>query len=168
MIGRRLSAHILNKLIIVVPALLLVGGIALLIYPNYFIFGKDNSWWMIFLYKYLMFLPSVFLDIIKQPSEILAIMEIIVPTLICFMVLDTLFMAILKGDLGMKILGLSLESIKEKPLSLIQIILRTAMKYFSLAFFPIAIFYTFFNKDKVTLHDKIAGTKVVFKERVYN
>ncbi len=58
-------------------------------------------------------------------------------------------------------MGLTIVSIKDKPLSLIQIITRTIIKYFSLAFFPFVLIYIFFNKEKITLHDKISCTKVV-------
>lgn len=50
---------------------------------------------------------------------------------------------------------------KDKPLSLAQIIVRTTIKYFSLAFFPFVLVYIFFTKEKITLHDKVSCTKVV-------
>ena len=83
MIGKRITAHILNKIIIFIPSLLLLGGIALLIFPSYFIFGNDESGWLIFwLLKYMICLPTVFLDLIRLPFEFLEIIEIILPALI--------------------------------------------------------------------------------------
>ena len=67
----------------------------------------------------------------------------------------------MKRNIGMKIMGLKIVSIKDDPLNLVQIIVRTIIKYFSLAFFPFALIYIFFNKEKATLHDKISSTKVV-------
>ena len=163
MIGKRITAHILNKLIIFFPSMILLGGISLLISPSYFIFGHDQaSGWLIFwLLKYMLFLPTVFLDLISKPSEFLQIMEIILPALISLIIIEIISITLIKCDIGMKIIGLKIVSIKDKPLSLIQIVVRTIIKYFSLAFFPFALVYIFFNKEKMTLHDKISGTRVV-------
>ena len=163
MIGKRISAHILNKVIIFFPSMILLGGIALLIFPSYFIFGNDQaSGWLIFwLLKYMICLPTVFLDLIRLPLEFLKIIEIILPALISLIIIEIISITLIKRDIGMKIMGLKIVSIKDKPLSLIQIIVRTIIKYFSLAFFPFVLVYIFFNKDKITLHDKISSTKVV-------
>ena len=162
MIVNRIIAHILNKVIIFIPSLLLLGGVSLIVAPNYFIFGKDDSGWlMVYLYKYLIFLPTVFLDFIKVPKGFFEITKIILPTLICLIIIDIIVIYLLKRDIGMKIMGLKIVSTKNKPLSLIQIIIRTAIKYFSLAFFPFTLVYIFFNKENMTLHDKVSYTKVV-------
>ena len=162
MIGKRITAHILNRVIIFIPSIILLGGISLVISPNYFIFGKDESGWLIlYLYRYMIFLPTVFLDLIRLPLEFLIIIEIILPALICLVIIEIITITLIKRDIGMKILGLKIVSIKDKPLSLIQIIVRTIIKYFSLAFFPLVLVYIFFNKEKMTLHDKISCTKVV-------
>lgn len=162
MIGKRITAHILNRVIIFIPSILLLGVIALLIYPSYFIFGNDESGWLIFwLLRNMVFLPTVFLDIIRLPFEFLEIIEIILPALISLIIIEIISITLLKCDIGMKIMGLKIVSIKDKPLSLIQIIVRTILKYFSLAFFPFALVYLFLNKEKMTLHDKISCTQVV-------
>ena len=162
MIGKRIIAHIVNKIIIFIPSIILLGGISLLISPNYFIFGKDESGWLIlYLYRYMIFLPTVFLDLIRVPLDFLAIIKIILPALICLVIIEIITIALIKRDIGMKIMGLKIISIKNKPLSLKQIIARTIIKYFSLAFFPFALLYIFFNKEKITLHDKISSTRVV-------
>ena len=162
MIGKRIGAHILNKIIIFIPSLLLLGGISLLLAPNYFIFGKDDSGWLIlYLYRYMIFLPTVFLDLFKPSMEFLGIINIILPALMCLVIIEIISISLLKRDIGMKIMGLKIVSIKDTPLSLAQIIVRTIIKYFSLAFFPFALVYIFFNKERMTLHDKISSTKVV-------
>ena len=163
MIGKRIAGHILNRVIIFFPSMILLGGVSLLIFPSYFIFGKDqSSGWLIFwLLKYMIFLPTVFLDLIRLPLEFLNVIEIIAPALISIIIIEIISISLMKRDIGMKIMGLKIVSIKEKPLSLIQIIVRTTIKYFSLAFFPFALVYIFLNKDKITLHDKISYTKVV-------
>lgn len=162
MIGKRIIAHVLNKVIIFIPALLLLGGISLIVAPNYFIFGKDDSGWlMIHLYRYLILLPTVFLDLIRIPLEFLVIIKIILPALMCLVIIEIISITLMKRDIGMKIMGLKIVSAKNKSLSLIQIIVRTIVKYFSLAFFPFLLVYIFFNKEKMTLHDKISCTKVV-------
>lgn len=163
MTGKRITAHILNRVIIFFPSMLLLGGITLLIYPSYFIFGNDqDSGWLIFwLLKYMIFLPTVFVDLISRPLEFLKIIEIILPALISLIIIEIISITLMKRDIGMKIMGLRIVSIKDKPLSLIQIIIRTIIKYFSLAFFPFVLVYTFLNKEKVTLHDKISRTRVV-------
>ena len=163
MIGKRITAHILNKVIIFFPSMILLGGTSLLVFPSYFIFGNDqSSGWLIFwLLKYMICLPTVFLDLIRLPSEFLEIIEIILPALISLIIIEIISITLIKRDIGMKIMGLKIVSIKDKPLSLIQIIVRTIIKYFSLAFFPFVLVYIFFNKDKITLHDKISSTKVV-------
>lgn len=162
MIGKRMIAHILNRIIIFIPAILLLGGISLVVAPDYFIFGKDESGWLIlYLYKYLLFLPTVFLDLIRLPFEFLGIIKIILPALICLVIIEVVSITLMKRDIGMKIIGFKIVSEKNKPLSLIQIIVRTVIKYFSLAFFPFALGYIFFNKEKRTLHDKVSCTKVV-------
>lgn len=162
MIGKRIVAHILNKIIIFIPSILLLGGIALVIAPNYFIFGKDDSGWLIlYLYRYMIFLPTVFLDLIRSPLDFLGIMNIILPALICLVVIEIISITLMKRDIGMKIMGLTIVSTKNEPLGLIQIIVRTIVKYFSLAFIPFVLIYILFNKEKMTLHDKISSTKVV-------
>ena len=162
MIRKRVTAHILNRLIIFIPSILLLGVISLLISPNYFIFGKDDSGWLIlYLYRYMIFLPTVFLDLIRAALEFLRIIEIILPALICLVIIEIISISLMKRDIGMKIMGLKIVSIKDKPLSLIQIIVRTIIKYFSLAFFPFVLVYIFLNKEKLTLHDKTSCTKVV-------
>ena len=162
MMWKKLAAHILNKFIIFIPAILLLGGISLLLYPNYFIFGKDDSvWLMVTFYKYMLFLPLVFIDLISKPSDFWQVIEIILPALICIIIIEIVSVGLLKRDLGMKIMGLRIESVENKTLSLSQIILRTTLKYFSLAFFPFLLIYTFLNKDKMTLHDKLSHTRVV-------
>lgn len=164
MIGKRITAHVLNRVLIFFPSMILLGGIAYLVYPNYFIFGNDqSSGWLIFwLLKYMICLPTVFVDLLSsRPTEILGILEIILPPLLSVISIEIITISILKRDIGMKIMGLSIVSIKNTPLGLLQIITRTVIKYFTLAFFPFALIYTFFNKDKMTLHDKMACTKVV-------
>lgn len=163
MIGKRIVAHILNKVIIFFPSMILLGGISLLISPSYFIFGNDQgSGWLIFwLLKYMICLPTVFLDLIRLPLELLKIIEIILPALICLIIIEIISISLIKCDIGMKIMGLRIVSVKDKPLSLTQIIVRTIIKYFSLAFVPFTLVYIFFNKDKKTFHDKISRTKVV-------
>ena len=147
MMWKKLAAHILNKFIIFIPAILLLGGISLLLYPNYFIFGKDDSvWLMVTFYKYMLFLPLVFIDLISKPSDFWQVIEIILPALICIIIIEIVSVGLLKRDLGMKIMGLRIESVENKTLSLSQIILRTTLKYFSLAFFPFLLIYTFLNK----------------------
>lgn len=89
MIVKRITAHILNKAIIFIPAILLLGGISFVISPNYFLFGKDaTGWLMVSLYKYLIFLPAVFIDLVKLPSEFLEILKIISPALTCFVIIE--------------------------------------------------------------------------------
>ena len=163
MIGKRITAHILNKLIIFLPSMILLGGITLLILPNYFIFGNGQaSGWLIFwLLKYMICLPTVFLDLISRPLEFLQIIEIILPALISLIIIEIVSINLIKSDIGMKIIGLKIISIKDKPLTVIQIIVRTIIKYFSLAFFPFALVYIFLNTEKRTLHDKISYTKVI-------
>lgn len=165
MIRKRMIAYFLNKVIIFVPSLLLLGGVTLLIYPSYFIFGNDQSsgWLTFWLLKYMICLPTVFFDVIgSQRFEILKIIEIIVPALISLMMIEIISISFIQRDIGMKIMGLKIISIKDKPLRLIQIIVRTIIKYFSLVFFPFALIYIFFDKERTTLHDKLSCTKVVY------
>lgn len=162
MIGKRIIGHILNKVIMFIPSMLLLGGIALVISPNHFIFGKDESGWLILnLVKYIIFLPTVFLDLIKSPFEFIGIIQIILPTLICFVIIETITIKLIKCDIGMKIMGLKILSTKNKPLSLFQIIVRTTIKYFSLAFLPFVLLSILLSKEGMTLHDKVSYTKVV-------
>ena len=164
---KRVVAQILNRLIILIPAILLLGGISLLLYPDYFIFGKDDSGWlMVTLYKYMLFLPLVFMDLISRPSAFWQVIEIILPSLMCIIIIETISIRLLKRDVGMKIMGLRLESIQNKSLTLSQIIVRTTLKYFSLAFFPFVLIYPFINKDKMTLHDKLSRTRVVWVQGI--
>ncbi|MBO1913889.1 hypothetical protein J4G37_54880, partial [Microvirga sp. 3-52] len=90
MIGKRIAAHILNRVIIFFPSMILLGGISFLIYPSYFIFGNDpSSGWLIFwLLKYMICLPTVFIDLISRPSEFLEVVEIILPALISLIILE--------------------------------------------------------------------------------
>lgn len=147
MIGKRITAHILNKVIIFFPSMILLGGISVLIFPSYFIFGNDpGSGWLIFwLLKYMICLPTVFLDLIIRLSEFLQVIEIVLPALISLIITEIISINLIKRDIGMKIMGLKIVSIKDKPLSLMQIIVRTIIKYFSLAFFPFVLVYIFFN-----------------------
>lgn len=143
--------------------MLLLGGVSLLIYPSYFIFGNDgvSGWLLFFLFKYMICLPTVFLDVIIWPAEFLNVLEIILPVLLCLIVIEVICITFLKRDIGKKIMGLNIVSIKDKPLSLIQIIVRTIIKYISLAFIPFALLYIFLNKGKVSLHDNVTPPKVV-------
>ena len=168
MIGRKMIAHILNRIIIVIPALVLVWAISKLMFPNYFIVATDESGLVIlWLYKYLIFLPGVFVDLALLGPEYMAateIIHIILPTLMSMIFIDIITIALMKGDIGMKIMGLKIVSIKDKPLSLIKIIIRTIIKYSLLAFFPFLLVYIFINNEKMTLYDKISSTKVVEKK----
>ena len=163
MIGKRIIAHILNKVIIFFPAMILLGGISWLVFPGYFIFGNDpvSGWLILWLLKYMICLPTVFLDIISRPLEFLQIIEIILPALISLIIIEITSITLMKSDIGMRIMGLKIVSIKDKPLSLTQIIVRTMVKYFSLAFFPLVLVYIFSNKEQLTFHDKISSTKLV-------
>jgi uncharacterized RDD family membrane protein YckC len=153
MIGRKMIAHILNRIIIVIPALVLVWAISKLMFPNYFIVATDES--------------GVFVDLALLGPEYMAateIIHIILPTLMSMIFIDIITIALMKGDIGMKIMGLKIVSIKDKPLSLIKIIIRTIIKYSLLAFFPFLLVYIFINNEKMTLYDKISSTKVVEKK----
>lgn len=163
MMVKRIAAHILNKVIIFFPSMILLGGISLIIFPSYFIFGNDpgSGWLILWLLKYMICLPTVFVDLLRLPLEFLVIIKIILPALICIIIVESISIILIKRDIGMRIMGLTIVSINDKPLSLIQIIIRTIIKYFSLAFFPFVLIYIFFNKEKITLHDKISCTKVV-------
>ena len=165
MIAKRISAHILNRIIITIPALSLVWGISSLIFPKYFFLATDDSAYLIFvLYKYMIFLPTVFLDLIRYPHEFMAMMtviEIILPALISLIIIEIISINLMKANIGMKIMGLKIISMKTQPLSLTQVIVRTIIKYFLLAFFPFVLLYIFLNKNKVTFYDKISCTKVV-------
>lgn len=163
MIWKRITAHILNRVILLFPSMLLLGGITLLIFPGYFIFGNDESsgWLILWLLKYMVFLPTVFLDLIRQPFELLQIVEIIIPALISMIFIEIASITLMKRDIGMKIMGFKIVSTEPKPLTLTQVMLRTTIKYFSLAFFPLALVYILFNHEKRTLHDKISSTKVM-------
>ena len=162
---KRIIAHIINRLIIFIPSLLLLGGIAYLINPDYFIFdnGVNTGWDIFYLYKYMLFLPLVFKDIISNPAgEFLYTMKLVGPALLCVITVESISIALLKRHIGMKIIGLTLVSLKDSQVSLVQILVRTLLKYFTLAFFPIALIYIFFNKERMTVHDQISSTKVVF------
>ena len=170
MIRKRIVAHILNKLIIFFPSTLFLGGISLLVFPDYFILGNDpSSGWLIFwLLKYLIFLPTVFLDLISRPSEFLQVIYIILPALINIIFIETIGIHLMGANIGMKIMGLEIVSTKARPLKLGQILLRTGIKYFTLAFFPFLLIYIFMNKEKISIHDKIANTRVVKGERSHS
>lgn len=163
MIGKRIVAHILNKLIIFLPSTLFLGGISLLVFPDYFILGNDPaSGWLIFwLLKYLIFLPTVFLDLIVRPSEFLQVIYIILPALINIIFIEIIGISLMGADIGMRIMGLKIVSTKDKTLKLGQMMIRTGIKYFTLAFFPFLLIYIFLNKERISFHDKIANTRVV-------
>lgn len=161
MIGKRITAHVLNRVLLLLPSFVLLGAIAFFFAPNYFIFGKDDSGWLIlYLFRNLVFLPTVFYDLIRNPLEFVMIIKIILPTLLCIIFLEIISILFLKADLGMKIMGLKIISIKKGTLSIFQITLRTIVKYISLAFFPFVLIYIF-NKEHITVHDKLSSTKVV-------
>ncbi len=162
MIGKRISAHILNKIILLFPSLYLLGAVCLVVAPNYFIFGKDDSGWlMVYLYRYLLCLPLAFYDLIKSPRDFPTIIFVLLPALTCFIFLEIITILVIKCDIGMKIMRLRIVSISNMPLSLLQIVVRTITKYLSLAFFPFALIYIFRNEERITFHDRISGTKVV-------
>lgn len=162
MIGKRFTAHILNRVILLFPSLYLLGAICLVVAPNYFIFGKDDSGWlMVYLYRYLLCLPLVFYDLIKSPLDYPTIIFVLLPALTCFIFLEIITILVIKRHIGMKIMGLKIASIHDKPLSLLQIIVRTITKYLSLAFFPFALIYIFRNEERIMFHDKISGVKVI-------
>lgn len=166
MVGKRIVAHIINKSILLIPSLLLLGGIALLVYPTHFIFGKDDSGWlMIYLYKYMIILPTVFLDLIKEPASFFGIINILLPALICLIILEIISIIVMKRDIGMRMMGLKIISTKARRLSFIQIVIRTVVKYFSFAFFPFVLVYVFLNEKKITFHDKVSSTMVVEVEK---
>lgn len=47
---------------------------------------------------------------------------------------------------------------------LAQALLRYALSWFSLLFFGAGIFWAIFDRDRQFLHDRLAGTRIVFKE----
>ena len=82
MIGKRLIAHILNKIILLFPSLYLLAAICLMIAPNYFIFGKDESGWlMVYLYRYLLCLPLAFYDLIRSHLTFSSIIFVLMPVI---------------------------------------------------------------------------------------
>jgi len=67
--------------------------------------------------------------------------------------------------LAMKTWRLKLESaITGGRLSLPQALLRYALSWFSLLFFGAGILWALFDRDRQFLHDRLAGTRIVFKE----
>ncbi len=67
--------------------------------------------------------------------------------------------------LAMKTWRLKLESaITGGRLSLPQALLRYALSWFSLLFFGAGILWAFFDRDRQFLHDRLSGTRIVFKE----
>ncbi len=67
--------------------------------------------------------------------------------------------------LAMKTWRLKLESaITGGRLSLPQALLRYALSWFSLLFFGAGILWAFFDHDRQFLHDRLSGTRIVFKE----
>ena len=168
MMTRRITAHILNRIILFIPALLLLGGVAYLVNPNYYIFdnGVNLGWDIVHLYRYMLFLPFIFKDVLTTfPTQFLFILEIIGPALLCVVALESMSIAWLKCHMGMKIVGLTLVSVKGTKVSFVQMVVRTLLKYFTLAFFPIGFVCILFNKERMTLHDKLSGTKVVSRHK---
>ena len=67
--------------------------------------------------------------------------------------------------LAMKTWRLKLESaITGDRLSLTQALLRYALSWFSLLFFGAGILWAIFDRDRQFLHDRLSGTRIVFKE----
>ncbi len=67
--------------------------------------------------------------------------------------------------LAMKTWRLKLESaITGGRLSLTQALLRYALSWFSLLFFGAGILWAIFDRDRQFLHDRLSGTRIVFKE----
>ncbi len=67
--------------------------------------------------------------------------------------------------LAMKTWRLKLESaITGGRLSLPQALLRYALSWFSLLFFGAGILWAFFDRERQFLHDRLSGTRIVFKE----
>lgn len=162
MMFKRLSAHLINRIVISILGLLLLSGIALIFAPDYFIFGKDDSGLlMINLFAYMIFLPNVFIDLMKNPSEYLIIIYIILPILICMISLEILFIRLYQCHIGMKVVGLRIVSTRGKNLLLSQIMIRTVSKYIGMTLFPFLVVYIFLNKGKLGVHDKVSRTEVI-------
>ena len=67
--------------------------------------------------------------------------------------------------LAMKTWRLKLESaITGGRLSLPQALLRYALSWFSLLFFGAGILWALFDRERQFLHDRLSGTRIVFKE----
>ena len=83
---KRMAAHCINRSILFIPTLLLLGGAAYLVNPDYFIFdtGENTGWDILYLYRYMLFLPLVFKDLVTVfPAAPLSILTIIGPALLC-------------------------------------------------------------------------------------
>ncbi|HHX60335.1 MAG TPA: RDD family protein [Epulopiscium sp.] len=159
----RILAYILNVIIIMIPTVLLANFI-------FFKYQELADIQHFTGYEILdtvdlsidaIFLPRIFIDAITRAISIPTALLSGGSLLISFTLFDSIISYIFKADIGKKLLKVKIVSNNNDKIKFTQIFLRCILKYVTLIFFPFLLIYPILKKDRVSLHDKIARTKVI-------
>lgn len=169
---KRILAYAINKIIMVVIVYLLFGFIMHRVdfLRNYLVdipgIQSAGLTWLGYIFC-IVFLPYS-VSYINTYSNILEkrLLEIIPISLIviCYIFADTILSYIFQGDLGKRMIGLRIYSISGKKANILQLFLRSTIKYISITIFPILLVLPLFNKKRMGLYDVISRT--IVKEHI--
>lgn len=79
----------------------------------------------------------------------------------CFIIYEFICIGFLQTTLGKHLFKVKLVDNTNNSISPFKALFRSPLSLFSMYFIMLGILYAFTNKDRLTLHDKILGTKVV-------
>jgi len=92
---------------------------------------------------------------------------IILLVFLVLVVTDAFFQSLLGANLAKRLLGLKIvDKNTLRPLGLFQALIRTIAGIFSFVLFGLGFIAIAFNKDALSMHDLLSGSKVIEKQRV--
>ena len=163
----RWYAYLINTVIIAVPAVFLAEKLLyvflLISKGKDFIF--DSFFIMVDFMIYGLFQYKIFFDIIEGYYSLYSVLEIAVPLVISFILIEFTLLQKFKFDIGKKLLNLTVVAQRTKEVKPHQLLLRCSVKYLTLAFFPLGFLWVVVDKEKLFLHDRLARTKVILLEK---
>ena len=163
----RWYAYLINTVIIAAPAVFLAEKLLyvflLISKGKDFIF--DSFFIMVDFMIYGLFQYKIFFDIIEGYYSLYSVLEIAVPLVISFILIEFTLLQKFKFDIGKKLLNLTVVAQRTKEVKPHQLLLRCCVKYLTLAFFPLGFLRVLVDKEKLFLHDRLARTKVILLEK---
>jgi len=155
--GRRFLAYVINKLIYLIP----VAWLTFIIYDKFFWgllnFSNTYEGFDIFIVIPTSILLNVGTYLFHSFFFDQSIFLVLLSAILANIILDFLLSLFFSIDLGGKVLGFGLVTMKAKKVTIIRLFIRCVVKYLSIAFFPPILLLAFLNQDRLFLHELISG-----------